>query len=39
MDGQGTEGDRLGLLLIGLVIDIRMRGVMLKTRLDGDVES
>lgn len=39
MDRQGTEDDRIGLFLIGLIIEIRMKGVMLKTRLDEDVES
>lgn len=32
-----TGGDRP--FLMGLVIQIRMRSVMLKTKLDGDVES
>lgn len=39
MDRLGTEGDRLGLFLMGLAIGIRMRDAMLKTRLDRDVQS
>jgi len=39
MDRQGTEGDRHGLFPTGLVAGIRVRGVTLKARLDGDVES
>lgn len=39
MDRQATEGDRLGLFLISLIIGIRVRDDMLKTSLDGDVES
>lgn len=39
MDRLGTEGDRLGLFLMGLAIEIRMRDAMLKTRLDRDVQS